>query len=109
MVNISYAGSAPSVPDHKVFVARVFQGRNVSAYMLWDAIFGERVAYKTNGMETAQAIYNPRKNLTSKQREALKTAFADYPELLSFVDTMDDKMVKENPLVLLKKMDEVLK
>lgn len=107
--NIAYKTSMPSVPSHKIFAARIYRGRHITAYAVSDAILGERVLYKSNGMTMAQAIFNLRKNLTDKQRKALKAEFADYPVLMSFVDTMDKNLVQTNPNALFDKMDEVIR
>ena len=44
----------------------------------------------------------------SLRRETLKQEFSEYPELVSFIDTMDAKDLKDNPLSFLEKVDAVL-
>ncbi len=107
-VNESYAGDEAFVPDHRVFMMRLFQGKTVSAYLFFDLVLGQRVAYYRPGMSEAHALYKFNGKLTDKRRETLKQEFSEYPELVSFIDTMDAKDLKDNPLSLLEKVDAVL-
>ncbi len=107
-VNESYAGDEAFVPDHRVFMMRLFQGKSVSAYLFFDLVLGQRVAYYRPGMSEAHALFKFNGKLTDKRRETLKQEFSEYPELVSFIDTMDAKDLKDNPLSLLEKVDAVL-
>lgn len=107
-VNESYAGDEAFVPDHRVFMMRLFQGKTVSAYLFFDLVLGQRVAYYRPGMSEAHALYKFNGKLTDKRRETLKQEFSEYPELVSFIDTMDAKDLKDNPLSFLEKVDAVL-
>lgn len=107
-VNESYAGDEAFVPDHRVFMVRLFQGKSVSAYVFFDTVLGQRVAYYRPGMSEAHAIFKFPGKLTDKRRETLKQEFSEYPELVSFIDTMDAKDLKDNPLSFLEKVDAVL-
>jgi len=107
-VNESYAGDEAFVPDHRVFMMRLFQGKTVSAYLFFDLVLGQRVAYYRPGMSEAHALFKFNGKLTDKRRETLKQEFSEYPELVSFIDTMDAKDLKDNPLSLLEKVDAVL-
>ncbi len=109
VANIAYKTSMPSVCSHKVFAACIYRGRHITAYAVSDAVLGDRVLYKSNSMAMAQAIFNLRKSLSDKQRKTLKAEFADYPGLVSFVDTMDKNLVRTNPKALFDKMDEVIR
>ena len=106
--NESYAGDEAFVPDHRVFMMRLFQGKTVSAYLFFDLVLGQRVAYYRPGMSEAHALFKFNGKLTDKRRETLKQEFSEYPELVSFIDTMDAKDLKDNPLSLLEKVDAVL-
>ena len=90
-VNESYAGDEAFVPDHRVFMMRLFQGKTVSAYLFFDLVLGQRVAYYRPGMSEAHALFKFNGKLTDKRRETLKQEFSEYPELVSFIDTMDAK------------------
>ena len=59
-------------------------------------------------MSEAHALFKFNGKLTDKRRETLKQEFSEYPELVSFIDTMDAKDLKDNPLSLLEKVDAVL-
>ena len=107
-VNESYAGDEAFVPDHRVFMMRLFQGKTVSAYLFFDLVLGQRVAYYRPGMSEAHALFKFNGKLTDKRRGTLKQEFSEYPELVSFIDTMDAKDLKDNPLSLLEKVDAVL-
>lgn len=107
-VNESYAGDEAFVPDHRVFMMRLFQGKTVSAYLFFDLVLGQRVAYYRPGMSEAHALFKFNGKLTDKRRETLKQEFSEYPELVSFIDTMDAKDLKDNPLSFLEKVDAVL-
>ena len=60
------------------------------------------------GMSEAHALFKFPGKLTDKRRETLKQEFSEYPELVSFIDTMDAKDLKDNPLSFLEKVDAVL-
>ena len=107
-VNTSYAGDEAFALDHRVFMVRLFQGKSVSAYVFFDPVLGQRVAYYRPGMSEAHALFKFPGKLTDKRRETLKQEFSEYPELVSFIDTMDAKDLKDNPLSLLEKVDAVL-
>lgn len=107
-VNERYAGDEAFVPDHRVFMMRLFQGKTVSAYLFFDLVLGQRVAYYRPGMSEAHALYKFNGKLTDKRRETLKQEFSEYPGLVSFIDTMDAKDLKDNPLPFLEKVDAVL-
>ena len=96
-VNESYAGDEAFVPDHRVFMMRLFQGKTVSAYLFFDLVLGQRVAYYRPGMSEAHALFKFNGKLTDKRRETLKQEFSEYPEMVSFIDTMDAKDLKDNP------------
>ena len=107
-VNLCYAGDSASIPDHRVFMVRLFQGKSVSAYVFFDPVLGQRVAYYRPGMSEAHALYKFNGKLTDNRRKTLKQEFCEYPELVSFIDTMDAKDLKDNPLSFLEKVDAVL-
>lgn len=107
-VNLCYAGDSADIPGHRVFMMRLFQGKKVSTYMVFDAIRGQRVVYFVPGMTEAHVICKAGGKLTDKRRQTLKAEFSAYPALVSFIETIDAKDLKDKPLLLFQRMDEVI-
>ena len=107
-VNLCYAGDSADIPGHRVFMMRLFQGKKVSTYMVFDAIRGQRVVYFVPGMTEAHVIYKAGGKLTDKRRQTLKAEFSAYPEVVSYIDTMNAKDLKADPVSFLKKIDEAM-
>lgn len=107
-VNLCYAGDSASIPDHRVFMMRLFQGKSVSAYLFFDPILGERIAYYKPGMSEAHAIFKLEGKMTDKRKQTLKEEFNAYPELVSYIEKMDAKELKEDPVSFLNMIDVAL-
>ena len=107
-VNLCYAGEPAVVPDHRVFMMRLFQGRTLSSYLFFDDLRVQRVVYLGPGMTEAHAIYKIGGKLTDNRRQTLKAEFNAYPSLVHFIEAMNAKDLKDRPLLLLQKMDEVI-
>lgn len=105
--NFNYIGSIPDMPNHRMFMACLFEGRNISAYLAYDRYYGNRVLYYGKGMTEAHAIFKFMAKLTEKRRKTLIEEFKRYPELVRYIETMNAEDTKKNPVVLLRMIDQV--
>lgn len=109
LVNIDYYDNPRTSPSYPSLVAKLFDGKNVKAYLGWDPWFGYRVLYKSRSMERAQAIYKPNAKLKQKDRERLMARFKDYPELVNYIKYVDADGWRINPAPFLHLLDNELK
>lgn len=109
LVNVDYKDNPLTSPSYPSLVARLFDGKNVKAYLAYDPWFGYRVLYKTQGMERAQAIYKPNTKLKQKDRERLMARFKDYPEVVNYLRFVDADGWRINPTTFLLLLDKELK
>lgn len=109
LVNIDYKDNPLTSPSYPSLVARLFDGKNVKAYLAHDPWFGYRVLYKTGSMERAQAIYKPNAKLKQKDRERLMARFNDYLEVVNYLRFVDADGWRTNPRAFLNLLDKALK
>ncbi len=109
LVNVDYKDNPLTSPTYPSLVVRLFDGKNVKAYLAYDPWFGYRVLYKTRGMERAQAIYKPNTKLKQKDRERLMARFNDYPEVVNYLRFVDANGWRVNPTAFLLLLDKELK
>lgn len=105
--NYNYMGSIPDIPNHRMFMLCLYRGRNISAYVVYDRYYGNRVLYYGKGMTEAHAIFKFDAKLTDRRRKTLVEEFKRYPELVRYIDTMNAEDTKKNPIVLLRMIDQV--
>ncbi len=106
MVNIDYKDNPRTSPSYPSLVLKLFEGKNVSAYLAYDPWFGYRILYKTHDMERAKGLYKPNTKLKEKDRSRLMNEFGQYPEVVTYLKYVDANGWKINPLAFLKLLDE---
>ncbi len=93
---------------YRIFMLQIFEGRNVSAYIVNNRVFGKRVVYYAPGMTEGHAIFKFDGTLTEKRRKTLKEEFKDYPIMTDFIDRMQKDDLKKNPMAFFIRLDEAM-
>lgn len=108
MINKAYGNETPMIPDHLVMMMQVFRGRHVDGYIGIDDIIGNRIYYRTKDMDLAKAIHRASGKLTDKRKATLRDEFASLPAMVEFINGLGKVDLDQTPLIILKKIDDVL-
>ena len=105
---LCYIGQEEVPSTHRIFMAHVFKGRNVSFFHVEDRYFGNRVAYYAPWMDEAHVIFKENGKLTDKRRATLLEEFRDYPTMVNFINRMEKDDLKKNFLAFFIRLDEAM-
>ena len=72
-------------------------------------MLGSRLLYLMDGMPYAKAFISRSGKLTEKRRKTLIDEFGKYPGMKDYIMGLDKKELEQDPLVILRKLDESLK
>lgn len=105
---LCYIGQEETPTGHRIFMAHIFKGRNVSAYLVEDRFVGNRVAYHAPWMDEAHVIFKENGNLTDRRRTTLLEEFRDYPTMVNFIKRMEKDDLKKNFRAFFIRLDEAM-
>ncbi len=111
----------PKLYKNPVFLQPVYEGKNISAYIHYistathvksGSIYGFAIMfyYKAKNDDFARSYYVKDNSVAGiGQKAVLKRYFKDYPQIKEVLKDLSMKEFRKDPMILVKKLDEVLK
>ncbi len=111
----------PKLYKNPVFLQPVYEGKNISAYIHYistathvksGSIYGFAIMfyYKAKNDDFARSYYVMDNSVAGiGQKAVLKRYFKDYPQIKEVLKDLSMKEFRKDPMILVKKLDEVLK
>lgn len=107
--NLAFGFNTPVIYHYPLLLCLMFKGNYVSGYLGFDPMLGSRLLYLMDGMPYAKAFISRSGKLTEKRRKTLIDEFGKYPGMKDYIMGLDKKELEQDPLVILRKLDESLK
>lgn len=96
-------------PIHSPSMAiQIYRGQNIDGYMVWDIMMGFRYLYKTKNMEVAHAYVGVKHKLTNRRKQFLREEFKHHPQVINFINSIDQNSFKDNPELFLAAIDAII-
>lgn len=108
LVNFAFSDTEPTIEGYPSMLLVVYNGIHVKGYLSFHMLYGFKYLFKMGDMPYAKAFLVPDQKFTEHRRKTLLNTFYMYPEMETFIKSLTKKDIKEDPLCILRKLDQIL-
>lgn len=107
-VVFAFGDNEPVTDDYPSMLLVVYEGKHVKGYWSYHPAWGFKYLFMMSDMPYAQAFLIPDQKFSEHRRKTLLGTFYMYPEMEDFIKSLTKNAIKEDPLCILRKLDQVI-
>jgi hypothetical protein len=107
-VDFGFGGNGSVIEDYPAMLLVVYEGNHVKGYLSFYPGFGFKYLFMMGDMPYAKAFLVPNQKFSERRRKTLLDTFYMYPEMEDFIKSLTKNAIKEDPLCILKKLDQLV-
>lgn len=107
-VVFAFGDDNPFTEDYPSMLLVVYEGTHVNGYLSFHPAWGFKYLFMMSDMPYAKAFLVPGQKFSERRRKTLLETFYMYPEMEDFIKSLTKMTIKEDPLCILRKLDQVI-